>query len=76
LINAFFEFEDFGDYNLDFIEPRAQQEDLLLEAEWEWWENYLDGWSEEMDPVIILEALLFAIWWAACIPSTVLLCIF
>lgn len=47
LINAFDEFEDFGDYDSDFIEPGARWEDFFVgstQAEWEWWENYSDGW--------------------------------
>ena len=48
LISAFDEFEDFGDYDSDFvIEPGARWEDFFVgssQAEWEWWENYSDGW--------------------------------
>jgi hypothetical protein len=47
LINAFDESEDFGDYDSDFIEPGARWEDFFVgstQAEWEWWENYSDGW--------------------------------
>jgi hypothetical protein len=47
LINAFDEFDDFGDYDSDFNEPGARWEDFFVgstQAEWEWWENYSDGW--------------------------------
>ena len=46
-MNAFDEFEDLGDYDSDFIEPGARWEDFFVgstQAEWEWWENYSDGW--------------------------------
>jgi hypothetical protein len=41
------EFEDFGDYDSDFVEPGARWEDFFVgttQAEWEWWENYSDGY--------------------------------
>ena len=47
LINTFDGFDDFGDYDSDFIEPGARWEDFFVgstQAEWEWWENYSDGW--------------------------------
>jgi hypothetical protein len=48
LINAFdVEVDDFGDYDSDFIEPGERWEDFFVgstQAEWEWWENYSDGW--------------------------------
>jgi hypothetical protein len=47
LIDAFDEFEDFGDYDSDFVEPGPRWEDFFVgstQAEWEWWENYSDGW--------------------------------
>ena len=40
------EFEDFGDYDSDFDEG-TRWEDFFIgtsQAEWEWWENYSDGW--------------------------------
>jgi hypothetical protein len=46
-MNAFDDFEDLGDYDLDFIEPGARWEDFFVgstQAEWEWWENFSDGW--------------------------------
>jgi hypothetical protein len=47
LINAFDEFEDFGDYDSDLIGPGAWWEDFFVgstQVEWEWLENYSDGW--------------------------------
>jgi hypothetical protein len=46
LINVFDEFEDFGDYDSDFIEPGARWEDFFVgsPADWELWENYSDAW--------------------------------
>jgi len=47
LVNAFDEFEDFGDYDSDFFEPGARWDDFFvgpMPAEWELWENYSDGW--------------------------------
>ncbi|KAF8498179.1 hypothetical protein F5888DRAFT_1693232 [Russula emetica] len=44
-INAFDEFDDFGDYDSDFNEHGARWEDFFVgstQAEWEWWENYSD----------------------------------
>jgi hypothetical protein len=44
-INAFDEFDDFGDYDSDFIEPGARWEDFFVgstQTEWDWWENYSD----------------------------------
>jgi hypothetical protein len=47
LINAFDEFEDFGDYDSDFIEPGARWEDFFVgstQVEWGWSENYSGVW--------------------------------
>jgi hypothetical protein len=41
------DFDDFGDSGSDFIEPGARWGDIYpgsTQAEWEWWENYSDGW--------------------------------
>ncbi|KAI0277173.1 hypothetical protein BGY98DRAFT_934577 [Russula aff. rugulosa BPL654] len=47
-IDTFDEFEDFDeDYESDFIEPGARWEDFFVgstQAEWEWWDNYSDGY--------------------------------
>jgi hypothetical protein len=47
LINAFDEFEDFEDYDSNLIGPEARWEDFFVgstQVEWEWLENYSDGW--------------------------------
>ncbi len=47
LINDFDDFDDFGEYDSDFIEPGARWGDFFpgsTQVEWEWWENYSDGW--------------------------------
>ena len=47
-IDTFDEFEDFDeDYESDFIEPGERWEDFFVgytQAEWEWWDNYSDGY--------------------------------
>jgi hypothetical protein len=47
LLNAFDEFDDFGDYDSDFVESGGRWEDFYIgstQAEWDWWENYSDGY--------------------------------
>jgi hypothetical protein len=41
------EFEDFDEYDQDFVDPGERWEDFFIgtsQAEWDWWENYSDGW--------------------------------
>ena len=48
LINAFDEFEDFGDYDSDFIQHGARLEDFFIgstQAEWDLLENYSESWE-------------------------------
>ena len=47
-LDAFDEFEGFEDFDEDYdSDPGARWEDFFIgssQAEWEWWENYSDGW--------------------------------